>query len=617
MEINGFEIEQFNIHSIATKAKTSVCPVCSEHRKKKTDKCMSVFWDTGLGQCNHCGETIQLHTYKKKQLEKVYVKPQISSPKTSYSDQFIKYAKDIRCISESTLNKLRISQQKEWMPKAKEVIDCILFNYYLEDELINIKYRAKNKDFKLFKDAEKIFYNLDNISTVKECIIVEGEWDVCAFVEAGYINCVSVPNGFNLKGDVSLDYLDNYYNYFENKDVIYLAVDNDAAGVHGQKELIRRFGAEKCKIVDFEDCKDANDYLIKYGKDKLSNTVVKAKDVKIEGVFSLLDAKSEMINLYRNGQNRGTTTYIQELDVCWTWRGGEVNLWTGYQNEGKSLLLNQLSLIRSYWEDAKVAVFSPENFPISDFYNDLIEMFIGKSCDPYYSNNYMSEDEFNEGMDFIENNFFLVHPENDFKLESIFERVRYLVRKKGIRTLIIDPYNTIEHMMKNGEREDLYISRFMAILKRFAVENDISINLVAHQLTARKNENDEGRYHKPMLNNIKGGGTFADKADNVLFVWRPNRAIDFKDSEVIFGSQKIKKQKLVGIPQDIDEINFDIRMNRYLFNGVSPFTKIDFHRKGINTDEDLEGEEVRLPYVDPKDAFDEDRFINDDNYVPF
>jgi hypothetical protein len=32
------------------------------------------------------------------------------------------------------------------------------------------------------------------------------------------------------------------------------------------KELIRRFGAEKCKIIDFGDCKDANDYLIKYGK---------------------------------------------------------------------------------------------------------------------------------------------------------------------------------------------------------------------------------------------------------------------------------------------------------------------------------------------------------------
>jgi len=125
-------------------------------------------------------------------------------------------------------------------------------------------------------------------------------------------------------------------------------------------------------------------------------------------------------------------------------------------------------------------------------------------------------------------------------------------------------------MIKPGEREDLYISRFMAQLKRFAVEFDLSINLVAHQLTARANEKDGGRYYKPTLNNIKGGGTFADKADNVLIVWRPNRALDFKDPQVIFGSQKIKKQKLVGIPQEIDDIIFNIRSNRYTFQGENP-----------------------------------------------
>jgi hypothetical protein len=94
-----------------------------------------------------------------------------------------------------------------------------------------------------------------------------------------------------------------------------------------------------------------------------------------------------------------------------------------------------------------------------------------------------------------------------------------LVKKKRIRGVIIDPY-TVEHLMNNGEREDLYISRFMSQL-RFAVEEDLSMNLVAHQLTARKNEKDDGRYYRPELNNIKGGGTFADKADNVMYIWRP------------------------------------------------------------------------------------------------
>ena len=568
MEINGFEVENFNVYGIPTKAKSHTCPKCSEHRKKKSDKCMSVFWSTGLGYCNHCYESIQLHTFKKKQLDKVYKRPLEINTVNPYSENLIKYT-DSRKISLNALKVLKITEQKEWMPQTKKEENCICFNYYLENELINVKYRDARKNFKLVKDAEKIFYNIDNIATTKDCVIVEGEFDVLSFISAGVNNVVSVPNGFGL-GTINLDYLDNYTDYFDNKENIYIAVDNDAAGLNGQKELIRRLGAEKCKIVDFKNCKDANDYLIKYGAKELKDSINHAKDVKIEGVFSINDVKESMLNTYRNGQNRGTTTYVKCLDKAWTWRGGEVNLWTGHQNEGKSLLLNQLCTIRSKYEDAKVAVFSPENMPLDDFYNDIIEMHIGKSCDPYYSKNYMSENEFKEGMKFCEDNFFLIYPENDFKIESIFERTKYLIKKKGIRTLIIDPYNTIEHMIKPGEREDLYISRFMAQLKRFSVEFDLSINLVAHQLTARANENDGGRYYKPTLNNIKGGGTFADKADNVLIVWRPNRALDFKDPQVIFGSQKIKKQKLVGIPQEIDDIIFNIRSNRYTFQGENP-----------------------------------------------
>jgi hypothetical protein len=36
-----------------------------------------------------------------------------------------------------------------------------------------------------------------------------------------------------------------------------------------------------------------------------------------------------------------------------------------------------------------------------------------------------------------------------------------------------------------------------------------------------------------------------------MYIWRPNRALDFKDPDVIFGSQRLKT-KLVGIPQDVD-----------------------------------------------------------------
>jgi twinkle protein len=605
MEINGFDIDTYNQHGFKDNAKNDVCPFCSAERKKKTDKCVSLHWDTGFFNCNHCGERGQLHTFKKKVIDKIYFKPKISEFKRDFSDKLINYMLGIRSIEINALKALKIRECKEWMPQTKKEETCIAFDYYLNGELINTKFRDGAKHFKLVKDAEKIFYNLDNIATEKTCVIVEGEFDVLAFSMAGITNVVSVPNGFNLQGNINLDYLDNYLEYFDNKEYIIIAVDNDAAGKAGEKELIRRFGAERCKVVSFEDCKDANDYLVKYGKESLANVIKLAKDIKIDGIFELSDVRESMLNGYRNGQKRGETTGIPEVDKAWTWKDGEVNLWTGYNNEGKSLFLNQLCLIRAIIQGVKVAIFSPENFPINEFFNDLIETYIGKSCDPFYANNYMSEDEFNEGMDFINEHFFVIYPEKDFKIETIFEKTKYLVKKKGIRTLVIDPYNMVEHLMKGGEREDLYISRFMTQLKRFALENELSVNLVAHQNTPKSNDKDGGRYFMPVGNNVKGGGTFADKTDNLLAVWRPNKALDFKDPNTAFISQKIKKQKLVGIPQKVDEITFNIKDQRYYFNGVSPFTYFDKVRKGTDN---IEEEKVKLTPKTAIQAFPEEDY---------
>lgn len=319
-----------------------------------------------------------------------------------------------------------------------------------------------------------------------------------------------------------------------------------------------------------------------------------------------------MIYGFENGQNRGETTYIDEVDKAWKWRKSEVNVWTGYQNEGKTLFLNQLAVIKSYFDGDKFAVFSPESVPMDDFYNDLIEMFVGTTTDPFYKESQMSKGDYLNAMSFVDKHFYMVYPDFDFKLDTILQKVKYLVRKKGIDHLIIDPYNTIEHLMSNGEREDLYISRFMAVLKRFAIENDISIHLVAHQITQRPNKDDGGRLPKPMLNNIKGGGTFADKADNVLFVWRPNRLIDFRDNEVIFGSQKIKKQKLVARPCDVGGITFEFKENRYYYNGVCGFSKIDRHRNNI---QEVKDEVVPMPLATLTDAF--GYIYNDKDEVPF
>lgn len=552
------------------------CPNCVKLGKTNIkDTCLSINLADGLFNCHKCGwkGCVAEREYKKEDLQIVYKLPEKPNI-TKLSDEAIEYFKS-RGINQEVLLTNKIAMSKDG--------SGIVFPYFRDGKLINYKTRLiKEKKFYQAKEAEPIVYNLDRLKGQKEIIICEGEIDSLSWEVAGYINHTSVnqgaPNENDTNVDKKLECITNCHDVFEDANIIYLAVDMDNNGIRLQKELIRRFGAEKCKLVDFIDCKDANEYLVKYGSFELSKLIKQSKDVKIDGIFTLEDNIDSMLYSFRNGLERGKTTYIDEIDSAWKWRLGEVNVWTGYQNEGKSLFLNQLSLIKSYFDGDKFAVFSPENMPMDDFYNDLIEMLVGKSSDPFYKSNQMTEKEYLEASNFVNKHFFLIYPESDFKIDTLFEKASYLVRKQGINHIIIDPYNTVEHLMQPGEREDLYISRFMTKLKRFSVDKNVSVNLVAHQTTAKMNDKDGGRYHKPNLNNIKGGGTFADKADNVLFVWRPNRAIDFRDTQVVFGSQKIKKQKLVARPCEVDNISFDFKSNRYLFNGKTIFSKIDKER---------------------------------------
>jgi len=51
------------------------------------------------------------------------------------------------------------------------------------------------------------------------------------------------------------------------------------------KSLVRRLGAEVCFLADFEECKDSNEYLIKYGKEKLAERISRARPVPLEKVL--------------------------------------------------------------------------------------------------------------------------------------------------------------------------------------------------------------------------------------------------------------------------------------------------------------------------------------------
>lgn len=157
-EINGFQIDVFNQYDLKESANQGICPLCSEDRKQSNKKaqCASYDWSKGLGTCHNCNTTFQMHTYQRKGAsEKVYVRPQsevINNINTKVEDWF-----KTRSISKQTLQDLRVSEGSEFMPQTGKQENTIQFNYFMGDQLINIKYRDGQKTLSYLKERKKYF----------------------------------------------------------------------------------------------------------------------------------------------------------------------------------------------------------------------------------------------------------------------------------------------------------------------------------------------------------------------------------------------------------------------------------------------------------------------------
>lgn len=294
-------------------------------------------------------------------------------------------------------------------------------------------------------------------------------------------------------------------------------------------------------------------------------------------IFKPDDCLDKMLNGLKDGKVKGSTTYNPNLDQCWTWRKQEANIWSGYSNEGKSLFLKQLCLIKALKDNWNFIFCSPEDFPPEEFYDDLIHTLSGMTTDKDYTDRVISEKEYIRCFNLIKNNFIFLYiepPHNTIK--GVLEEFRKICKTQRVDACIIDPLLKFARPKDFSERDDIYAAYIGSICVDFCRQTNTSFHLVMHQTTPQMEAGDVKRYPKPSMYRIKGGGSWSDGFDNILSIWRPNYASDKFDTEVIFSSQKIKKQKLVGIPQDMT-MAFDRKSNRYVISkdNLNPIFKFD------------------------------------------
>ncbi|WP_179283471.1 AAA family ATPase [Bordetella genomosp. 9] len=554
-----------------------ICPQCSPHRKKKNYPCLNVNTEKGVWHCWHCDWSGSLGNgvESRADFKKTYKRPAYVTNRTDLPQSVVDFFAQ-RGISQATLQRNRIGVGKEWFPQVEAERSCITFPFLRGGECVNVKYRTPDKLFRMAAGAERVLYGLDDITSV--LIWVEGEMDKLSMEEAGYQNCVSVPDG------APAPEAKNYANKFDFMDCPELAavnqhiiaVDNDPPGRRLQEELIRRLGPSKCLIVDWpEGCKDANDVLVKLGPDELQRRVIDARPVPVDGTSRARDYRGQVWRRYAGEIPKGFSTGWTALDPLYKILPGDWTLVTGIPGSGKSEWLDALAINLARGEGWNFAVYSPENDPVDYHLEKMAEKVIGKPFDQGQTER-MSVVEVEEAMDFLDDHFTHLIPEEP-TLGALLDRAAELVTHRGIRGLILDPWNEIVHERAGAASETDYISVAISRIRRFSRQHGVHTWVVAHPTKLQK-DNSTGKYPVPTPYDVAGSAHWRNKADNCITVHRDQ--LD-RDKPVQIHVQKIRKKFLGRV--GMAELRYDQVTGRYQnFDGATLAPVYSFQSGGNN-----------------------------------
>lgn len=397
--------------------------------------------------------------------------------------------------------------------------EILVFPYIEAGQEVAAKYRGRpradgSKTFWQKPGGRKTFFNADILDDPvlrdgdAALVIVEGEPDCLAILSAGYPFCVSVPDGapadkdhlgrklapvpeddsgIDPENDEKYAYVFNNWERLSHIKRIVLFTDGDGPGQRLRDELVRRLGRVRCSFVSYPDLggkkPDANEVLIQRGSAAIIEMITNASRFPIKGIYRLHDFPE---------MHRPTTvtTGWGRLDLPAPPGTAGMMLAPGFfmvvlgkPGSGKSTWTLQLAFNLARQQGWGVALASFEVAPVPYVRDILRTHHIGTARTSW------SRSARSDADAFIDKNFTFIHldphtDDSDQSLEWLLDRAADAVIRDGIRVLLIDPWNEIEHVRQPHETETQYTARAIRALKKFAMSYDVLVIVVVHPTKA-------------------------------------------------------------------------------------------------------------------------------------
>ncbi|MEK9767820.1 MAG: DnaB-like helicase C-terminal domain-containing protein [Betaproteobacteria bacterium] len=542
----------------------TTCPQCSHLRKNKKDPCLSVtITDDGgaVWKCHHCDWVGNIpstnYEYRKPQTVS-YVKPKLPPVEQRKTNDALSTWFEKRSIPQQVWKDFGIYLDDRGSNSSR-----IAFPYFLDGEVVNVKYRSFDKKFSQEPKARRTLFNIDRLKELwrsghhrndeKQVIFVEGEMDVLAMAAAGFV-AVSLPDG--APQQTKLDPDDKRFAAFSESEwlndaeKVLIAVDEDAAGQNLENELAHRFGKHRCWRVHFPEmfdvkCKDANETLMDHGVEVLKECVENATPYPVDGLHLVKDYYNQVLDFYSGNIQKPISTGFANLDKVYQVMPGTFQLITGIPNHGKSNFLDQLIINIAQRNQWKFAIFSPEHSAALHI-RRLVEKVVKKPFDIGLSER-MSPSELSNAMEWLNHQFFFIENKEAVPdIDYILDRARAACMQHSIKGLVIDPFNKIAQNRATSVREDEHIRDIIAKCQKFCISHNVTLWMVAHPHKLHRSEN--GAYNPPSLYEVAGSAHWNNMCDVGMVV---HRDFDTNTTRVIM--RKIREQGLYG---EIGEAEF-------------------------------------------------------------
>lgn len=192
-----------------------------------------------------------------------------------------------------------------------------------------------------------------------------------------------------------------------------------------------------------------------------------------------------------------------------------LTVWTGLPGSGKSTMLDAtVAAWLDLHPEMAVAFFSPEQAPSDNHLHELVRTTMGQDPRRDVAEATRQAERLTERVHWIDD-------DRHSTAGAVLAQARRLVRDRGVRLLVIDPYNNLEpDGDAKHERQDLHIQALLRRLRRFARSAQVAVVVVAHPRRTEKVAHTDAVYRIPTAGDISGGQEWWNHSDAIVSVWR-------------------------------------------------------------------------------------------------